>query len=161
MVQHWRHSFENISERSGLVVCFSSTLFTGIQTWYQIQPNYKSSVNLPKTFHLQCYSMADSHSLTSKCAYLTTACDSRRGESAIKYRTAGDTTVAESVNICVTINTGPQGSLTSQGNIHSWTRGSGRVVNNHGALLSWAGTQASLVTVASMSSMRRGTFPSA
>lgn len=35
------------------IQCFTSTLFTEIQTWYQIQPNYK---RLPKTLHLQCYS---------------------------------------------------------------------------------------------------------
>lgn len=32
---------------------FTSTLFTEIQTWYQIQPNYKSLVNLPKTLLIQ------------------------------------------------------------------------------------------------------------
>lgn len=46
---------QNISDRSE---CFflTSTLFTEIQTWYQIQPNYKSLVNLPKALPLRCHS---------------------------------------------------------------------------------------------------------
>lgn len=55
--QHNSHSTEDTRFKTPQTFrFFTSTLFTEIQTWYQIQPNYKSLVNLPKTLHLQCYS---------------------------------------------------------------------------------------------------------
>lgn len=55
--QHNSYSIEDNRLKSPQTAHFStSTLSTEIQTWYQIQPNYKSLVNLPKTLHFQCYS---------------------------------------------------------------------------------------------------------
>lgn len=50
-LQRLRQSFQNMSD----CISFTPTLFTEIQTWYQIQANYKNLVNLPKTL-LRCYS---------------------------------------------------------------------------------------------------------
>lgn len=54
--QHNSYSIEDNhlkSSQTARFFFFTSTLFTEIQTWYQIQPNYKSLVNLPKTLLIQ------------------------------------------------------------------------------------------------------------
>lgn len=68
-------------------VCFlTSTVFTEIQTWYQIQPSYKSLVNLPKTLQLQRYS-TDSHHPTAQMCLSNRV--SRKQGSTINYHAGG------------------------------------------------------------------------
>lgn len=96
------------------VFLFTSTLFTEIQTSYQMQPNYKSLVNLPKTLHLQWYGTGRlTHSDLKMClpnhvSWKRGGCFQRGARRTSTPAGAGTETLAASVNIHVMIGIGPQ-----------------------------------------------------